>query len=45
MKARNYQIDKHITYINFHSIVIEINTNKDITEIEAEQMFHALILA
>ena len=44
MKARNCQIDKHRKYMNFHSI-IEITMNIDITEIEAEQMFYALILA
>ena len=44
MKNRNYQIDEHRTDGNFHSI-IEITMNIDITETEAEQMLHALILA
>ena len=44
MKTRSYQIDEHRTYGNFHSIN-EMTMNIDITETEAEQMLHALILA
>ena len=40
----NYKIDEHRTYANFHS-KIETTMNIDITETEAEQMVHALILA
>ena len=44
MKTRNYQIDEHRTYANFYSIIGK-TMNIEITELEAEQLFHALILA
>ena len=43
MKTRNYQIDEQRTYAKFYSIT-EITIDINITELEAEQMFHALIL-
>ena len=44
LKDRNYQINEHRAYVNFHRI-IEITIKIVITETEAESIFNAFVVS
>ena len=43
MKARNFQIDKHTSYVNFHSIIDTTMNIDNNTETEAEQIILIIV--